>query len=182
MFGHELATGVLFAPLEPWHAAELAANVDRGRAEFAPWIPLAVRVVDVDSARVWLREHAQRQARDTGRACGIWCDGTLVGGTVFRTFDAGTGVCEIGVWLEPVAQGQGLVTAAVRYMIDWAVRVRGMSRIEWRTDPANTRSRAVAVRLGMQLDGVLRSAFAVDGVRHDSEVWSMLAEHWPGTP
>jgi ribosomal-protein-serine acetyltransferase len=78
--------------------------------------------------------------------------GDLVGGTLFRAFDAEAGVCEVGVWLAPQAEGRGLVTRAVRHMLDWAIRVRGIRRVEWRTDPDNARSRAVAQRLGMTLE------------------------------
>lgn len=87
-------------------------------------------------------------------------------------------MCEIGVWLAPEAVGRGLVTGAVRHMIDWAVGVRGMARVEWLTATINDRSIAVAKRLGMTLDGVLRRAFPLNGVRHDFEVWSVLADEW----
>ena len=181
MFTRVLGPSAVFGPLEPWHAGQLAANVERGRAYLAPWVPLATRIVDEDSARAWMVDYAQRQAQDTGRSYGIWLDATLVGGTVFRVFDTAAGWCEIGVWLEPAAQGRGLVSAAVRLMVGWALGERGLYRVEWRTDPANARSRAVAVRLGMHLDGVLRGAYEVAGVRRDTEVWSLLATEWPGT-
>ncbi|MEV4494454.1 GNAT family protein [Micromonospora arborensis] len=105
----------------------------------------------------------------------------MVGGTLFRVLTAASGVCEIGVWLTPDVQGQGLVTRAVEAMIDWAVRERGMSRVEWLTVPANERSQAVARRLGMRRDGVLRQAFPLGDERHDVEVWSLLAAEWSGS-
>ena len=82
---------------------------------------------------------------------------------------------EIGVWLDPEAQGRGLVTRACRGLIDWAIDVRGMARVEWRCVPHNARSVAAAKRLGMRRDGVLREAFPMAGVRYDVEVWSVLA-------
>lgn len=45
-----------------------------------------------------------------------------------------------------------------------------MARVEWRTVPANKRSIAVAERLGMRLDGVLRAAYPHQGQRHDVQV------------
>jgi RimJ/RimL family protein N-acetyltransferase len=60
-------------------------------------------------------------------------------------------------------------------MIDWAIGVRGMSRVEWRTVPGNARSIAAAKRLGMTREGVLRQGFPFGGVRHDVEIWSLLA-------
>lgn len=180
MLGRSLGPGVELRTLEPWQAAEFAAHVSRIRAHLLPWVPFASVVSDVDSARAYLQRHADRQARDTGRLYGIWLDGELVGGTLFVVFDTNQRVCEIGVWLAPEAQGRGLVGTAARAMIDWAVRVRGMRRVEWRTDPRNERSIAVARRLGMRLDGVLRSAFELNGVRSDTQVWSLLADEWAG--
>jgi RimJ/RimL family protein N-acetyltransferase len=66
----------------------------------------------------------------------------------------------------------------VEHLVDWAVRVRGIHRVEWQTRQENTASRNVARRLGMRLDGVLRAEFPYRGVRHDTEVWSLLAPEW----
>jgi ribosomal-protein-serine acetyltransferase len=173
----DLGDGAELRPLEPWQADEFAAHVTRIRDHLLPWIPFASRVVDVASARELLQRQADRTARDEGRFYGIWVNGLLCGGTLFRDFDLAYGVCEVGVWLAPDMQGRGLITRAVRRMIDWAV-VRGITRVEWRTNPANDRSRAVARRLGMTREGVLRSSFVLNGVRHDTEVWSVLADEW----
>jgi ribosomal-protein-serine acetyltransferase len=162
-------------PLEPWQAEEFADYIARVRPHLAQWLPWAVSIVDADTARPFLQMYADDQALDGRRIYGIWLDGKLVGGTIFRVFDLRSGSCEIGVWLAPEAQGRGLITTAARHMIDWAVRVRGLNRVEWRTVPGNDRSIAVAKRLGMTREAVLRQAFPHNGVRHDVEVWSLLA-------
>lgn len=128
--------------------------------------------------RTLLQRYAEKQAADTGRLYGIRLDGVLVGGVLFRTFDAESGTCEIGVWLEPAAQGRGLITRAAERLIDWAVHERGMHRVEWIASATNTRSIAVAKRLGMTRDGVMRQNYLHRGVRHDSEIWSVLAPEW----
>ena len=87
---------------------------------------------------------------------------------------------EIGVWLAEGAPGRGLVTRAVRRLINWAVGVRGIERVEWKVVPDNARSIAVARRLGFARDRVVRSVFPLGGVRHDVEVWSLLAHEWQG--
>lgn len=178
VFAISLDGGAELRPLEPWQAEEFLAHMDRARAAVDPWIPWASKSTDLDSARATLQGYADRQAADAGRAYGIWLDGTLVGGTLFVHFDAAAGTCEIGCWLEPAGQGRGLVTRSVRHLIDWAVRVRGIHRIAWRTRPDNAASRAVAQRLGMRLDGVLRGEYLYNGVRYDTEVWSLLAPEW----
>jgi RimJ/RimL family protein N-acetyltransferase len=179
VFSHSLGDGAELAMLEPWHAEEFLAAVERSRAYLLAAIPAAHQVHTLDDARAYLRRFADGHANDTMHLVGIWLDGTLVGLTMLRDFDAGRAMCEMGVWLAPEAQGRGLVTRACRYVLDWAIGVRGMKRVQWTCSPSNVRSSAVARRLGMTREGVLRSAWTLGDVRTDNEVWSVLAEEWP---
>ncbi|MEV0083848.1 GNAT family protein [Saccharopolyspora sp. NPDC050642] len=178
MFSHPLTEDAALTPLEPWQAAEFAAHAERYRDHLAPWMPWTEIVTDEASARAYLQSYADRQAADEGRIYGIRLRGDLVGGILFRIFDVPSGVCELGVWLAPEAQGRGLITRAATHLIGWAIGVRGMSRVEWRNDADNHRSKATAQRLGMTLDGVLRESFLYQGRRRDVEVWSLLASDW----
>jgi RimJ/RimL family protein N-acetyltransferase len=179
MFTIDLADGAELRPLEPWQAEEFLAHMDRARDSVDPWIPWASVNHDLTSATATLQRYADLQARDAGRLFGIWLDGTLVGGTMFVSFDSRSGQCEIGCWLEPAATGRGLVTRAVRVLIDWALDTRGLHRVEWRCRPDNTASAAVAQRLGMRLEGTLREVFPWHGERHDNQVWALLATERP---
>jgi ribosomal-protein-serine acetyltransferase len=179
MFSVQIAERAELRPLEPWQVEEFLAHMDRARATVDPWIPWAGVSTDLGSAKATLQRYADLAGRDAGRLFGIWLDGTLVGGTMFVSFDAEAGHCEIGCWLEPAGQGRGLVTSAVRVLIDWAVHTRGIHRVEWRCRPDNTASANVARRLGMRLDGVHREAYPYRGVRYDTEVWSLLAPEVP---
>jgi RimJ/RimL family protein N-acetyltransferase len=173
-----LAEGAELRALEPWNAAEFAEHVEKARDNLKPWIPWGTTIVDEPTAREFLQRYADWLAADTRRLYGIWVDGVLMGGTLFRTFDTRSGVCEIGVWLDPEVTGRGLITTAVRGMIEWAVCARGMSRVEWLCNTANEPSIAVAQRLGMSRDGVLREAATLHGTRYDVAVYSLLAAEW----
>ncbi|MEU7292749.1 GNAT family protein [Streptomyces exfoliatus] len=170
--------GAELRPLEPWRAEEFLAHMDRGRDFIGQHIALPDFVADLDSARSFLRSYAEKAASDTGRIYGIWTDGTLVGGVLFRTFDATSGTAEAGCWLEPSAAGKGLITRACRVIIDWAVEERGIHRVEWHASVKNGASIAVARRLGMTREGVLRENYPHRGTRTDTEVWAVLAPEW----
>lgn len=179
MFAVPLTGNAQLQPLEPWRAEEFLAHLDRARAHIAPWVGPSFAAADLESARAVLQRYADSQARDAGGLYGIWLDGLLVGGVMFVCFDANAGSCEVGCWLEPSAEGRGLITRAAGHLIDWAVRVRGISRIEWQTLSANGPSQRVAERLGMRRDGVLRQAVpprAGGSSRQDLEIWAVLAE------
>jgi ribosomal-protein-serine acetyltransferase len=152
--------------------------MDRGREFIGQYIALADAVTDLESSRTFLQSYAEKAGADAGRIYGIWTDGELVGGVLFRTMDVAQGTAEAGCWLEPSAVGKGLVTRATRVIIDWAVEERGIHRVEWQVSTANEASIAVARRLGMTKDGVLRESYLYRGKRHDIEVWSVLAPEW----
>lgn len=170
--------GAELRPLEPWQAEEFLAHIDRGREFIGQHNALPDVVNDLESSRAFLQAYAQRTATDTGRLYGIRTDGTLVGAVFFRRMDVEQGTAEAGCWLEPSAVGKGLVTRAVRVIIDWAVQERGIHRVEWWVSATNEPSIAVARRLGMTKDGVLRESYLYRGKRHDEEIWSVLAPDW----
>ncbi|MEU5424957.1 GNAT family protein [Streptomyces olivoreticuli] len=170
--------GAELRPLEPWRAEEFLAHIDRGREFIGRHNGLPDVVTDLESSRAFLQAYAEKTTADTGRLHGIWADGGLVGAVLFRRLDFEQGIAEAGCWLEPSAAGRGLVTRAVRVIIDWAVEERGIHRVEWWVSATNEASIAVARRLGMTKDGVLRESYLYRGKRHDEEIWSVLAPEW----
>lgn len=178
MFATALAADAELRPLNPWHAEEFLGNLDRAREHIAPWVSPSFVATDLAGARHVLQRYADRWARDDGGIWGIWSGGKLVGGVLLVSLNAASGVCEAGCWLEPAAEGRGLVTRAVERLIDWVLVERGLHRVEWRTNAGNARSIAVARRLGMRRDGVLRETLPGPQGRVDLEVWSVLAPEW----
>ncbi|QFR00508.1 GNAT family N-acetyltransferase [Streptomyces phaeolivaceus] len=170
--------GAELRPLEPWHAEEFLAHLERGRDFINRYVPFGQTAADGEGARAVLQRYADMRAADTGSLHGIWLDGKLVGGVLFLNFDAENANCEVGCWLEPAGTGRGLVTRAVRILIDWAVDERAIHRVEWIAASGNTPSLNVARRLGMVRDGVQRERHPHRGVRHDLEIWSVLAPEW----
>ncbi|MFD7959844.1 GNAT family N-acetyltransferase [Streptomyces zaomyceticus] len=170
--------GAELRPLEPWQAGEFLAHMDRGREFIGARNGLPDVVTDLESSRAFLRLYAERAAADSGRIHGVWSGGTLVGAVILRKLDVEHGTAEAGCWLEPAGVGKGLVTRAARALVDWAIEVRGIHRVEWVVSSDNEPSIAVARRLGMTRDGVLRESHPYRGRRHDEEVWSVLAPEW----
>ena len=68
------------------------------------------------------------------------------------------------------------MTSAVRELARYGFAELALRRIEIRTDVLNLASRAVAERLGFQLEGVLRQSYRVAADHYsDDAVYSMLA-------
>jgi len=178
MLSLDLGDGLALTSLEPWQAAEFAAFVAAERDHLAAWLPWGSSVVDEETARTFLQLFADGTAADGRRIYALRVEGRMVGGTLFRSFEAGAGVCEVGVWLAAGAQGRGYVTRAVAAMLDWALVDRGLHRAEWKCVPENAASRRVAERLGLTLEGTLRESWEHSGRMWDTEVWAVLAPQW----
>lgn len=181
MFSLDLDDGVRLQPLEVWHAPEFAEHLDRAREHIRPWVGPAFVTDTVDGALATLRRYADAAAGDGARLFGLWQASSLIGGVMFVQFDPAWGVCEVGCWLEPDAEGQGLVSRSVAVLLDWAFLTRGLTRAEWRCRTDNERSIAVANRLGMHSEGVLRSSWLYKGQRYDKQVFSILRDEWAST-
>src|SRR5436309_9455423 len=82
MLSFSLGDGAELRALEPWHAEEFLANIERGREFIGQYIGFADAVTDLDSGRALLQRYAEKLASDTGRIYGIWLDGKLVGGVL----------------------------------------------------------------------------------------------------
>lgn len=180
MFETAVRDRAVLKPLEPWHAGEFAEHMGRASEHIRPWVGPAFVTDTVDGARATLQRYATATAKDGARIYVLWDDGKIVGGVMFVAFDPVWGICEIGCWLEPGAVGRGLITRSVELLMEWAFVERAMCRVEWRCRTDNHHSVAVAQRLGLRSEGVLRSSWVYDGKRYDKKVFSILRAEWMG--
>jgi RimJ/RimL family protein N-acetyltransferase len=181
MFSLPLSPTARFRPLEAWQAEEFAAHLDRAREHIRPWVGPSFVTEGVAAATATLTRYAEQTAKDGARIFGIWDRDVLVGGVMFVEFSPAAGTAELGCWLEPDAEGRGLITTACRALLQWAFAERGIHRVEWRCRADNVRSAAVAERLGMTFEGTLREAWKVGDTFHDKQVWSVLADEFSTT-
>src|SRR5215470_3786592 len=86
-----------------------------------------------------------------------WSEGRLAG-TIGLRIDPGDANGEIGYWIGGEFEGRGIVTRACRRFFDFAFDELGLHRMELCAASENVRSRAVAERLGMRREGILRDA------------------------
>jgi ribosomal-protein-serine acetyltransferase len=84
----------------------------------------------------------------------------------------------IGYWLDEGQQGKGLMTAAVRLLVDHALSVWQLNRVEIIVATENRRSRAIPERLGFREEGMLQQYQFVNGRYLDCVSYSMLAADW----
>jgi RimJ/RimL family protein N-acetyltransferase len=86
------------------------------------------------------------------------------------------GAGEVGYWVDPVARGRGVATAAVRAMCGWAFTTLDLDIIQWSCEVGNVASRRVAEKAGFLIEATLRKRLHHLGQRVDAWVGSILKD------
>lgn len=155
------------------------ALVDAERERLGVWMPWVESTRTIDDQRRWLRSVVHDERNLDG--CGLFVDGRYVGGVGLRP-DPFAIVGEIGYWIAANEERRGLVTRAVRALIEIGFRELGLHRIEIRAGVENARSRAIPERLGFVREGVERGRERGSNGFYDTVVYSMLEDEWPPPP
>ena len=140
---------VLRAP-DPIDAAAIADAINSSLPHLARFLDWATEPATVDGLAV--RQAIGREVFDAGGdATYSVFEGDRVVGAVGLHRRLGPGALEVGYWLRADAEGRGIMTAAVGQVVRVAFEVDTAERIVIHCHPDNTRSAAVAERLGFRL-------------------------------
>lgn len=177
MLERVLFDNVALRLLEERDADELHALVERDRAHLAQWLPFASAQTR-DSGLEFIRSTRAQLAENNGVQTAITVDGAIVGVIGMHAVSWLNLSTSIGYWLGESFEGRGIMTAAVSAYLDYSFHELGLHRLELRAAVQNTRSRAVAERLGFTNEGVARSSERVGETTLDVVVYSMLSQEW----
>ena len=172
----DLGDGAVVRRLTMDDLPEVWATVDASRERLEPWMPWIDGARSIDDQRRWLESVVYDENSLEGG--GLFVDGRYVGG-VGLSWEPFKIRGEIGYWISGAFEGRGLVTRAVRVLLDVGFLEIGLPRIEIKAGTENTRSRAIPERLGFVLEGVERGGGRGATGYHDLVVYSMLEDEWP---
>jgi RimJ/RimL family protein N-acetyltransferase len=106
---------------------------------------------------------------------------TPIGIFQVRQLEAGFATAEWGFALGSTFWGTGMFIDGGRMVVDFALDVLGVRRLEARAAVANGRGNGALRKLGAVQEGVLRRSFLKNGQHLDQMLWSILAEEWEQT-
>ncbi len=167
----------LIYPLEI-NAPELARVVSGSNENLNKSIPWAKIDFSQNDALVHIRYLNEMFTKNSSFWVFIKYRGDIAGGIGLNKFDLENRSTDLGYWLADDKQGKGIVTRSCRAMIFYVFEDLGYNRIELRTNSANTKSVAVASRLGFTREGSMRQSELVNGEFRDLELYSLLRSEW----
>lgn len=143
-----------------------------------PWLDTTMSVAQI---RPFLRSCVDGYDTGTCYRVGIWVEDSIGGVVSLEEINMMHRRAKIGYWLSKEHQGQGVMTASVRSLIDYAFGARGLETLGLCAATANLPSRAVAERVGMTLEGSLRQQEWLYDHYVDHAVYSLLSSEWTST-
>lgn len=110
-----------------------------------------------------------------------WCICTpsneqLLGNITFWKIDETNHRAEIGYTLNPESQGKGLMTEAMREVLQYGFEVMNLHGIDANVNPANQKSINLLTRFGFQKEAHFRENYYFDGKYLDSAIYCLLQD------
>jgi len=180
MFSYPLAPDAELRLLEPRHAEEQYALIDRNRAHLGRWLGWVEGCQTLDDPRASITRMLGGLAETGSFPVGLWYRGKLAGMICLNPIR--NGCTSLGYWLGEEYQGKGLMTLGCRALIHHAFANLGVHRVEIGTALKNIRSQAVVRRLGFTSEGIRREMYPLNGQYIDVQVSSLLAREWQTDP
>jgi RimJ/RimL family protein N-acetyltransferase len=135
---------------DPIDAAALVDAINDSLQELRPWMPWAAEPATVDQQAVRLALVAEAAALGGDGAYTLFVGDQVAGIVGIHDRLGDPSAREIGYWLRSSFAGRGLMTRAVRAVVE-VLRTSSLERIEIHCDEANHRSAGVAARAGFTL-------------------------------
>ncbi|ASS76444.1 RimJ/RimL family protein N-acetyltransferase [Tumebacillus algifaecis] len=180
MLKHVLFEGAELRLLEEFHAEEFFRLTDANREHLREWLPFVDGVQAVENTLGFIKMGREQYANNQGTHYGIFYEGQLAGVIGYHFIDWSNRGTSIGYWLGRSFTGRGLMTAAVKALVDQAFQEYQLNRVEIRVATGNVKSQAIPERLGFVKEGVLRQREWMYDRWLDHVVYSMLASEWAG--
>lgn len=161
------------------HTGALFGLVDSNRNHLRGWHPWVDQVRSVEDIGKMISMWEQQHEKNRGFCAGIIFDGQLCGVIHHVTLDWPNRWTALSYWLAAAHQGQGIMTASCRAMIQHSFNVFKLNRVTIECATENTRSRAIPERLGFKLEGIIRSIEWLHDRYADHALYGLLRPECP---
>ena len=139
--------------------------------QFLYWVDTTKKVSDT---KAYIEKLLKTYKEGTGCDFGIYFKDTLIGSGGFINISKTHRGGEIGYWISQNYEGKGIITKAVKKMIEIGKKKYRLHRIVISMDTENTKSRSIPKKLGFTYEGTHRDLKFYKKKFRSIEVWSLL--------
>lgn len=176
MFSRRLNDRTHLSLTVPQFAEEIFALTNKDRSYLREWLPWLDSTNEVKDTRDFLTSQLKLFAESKALHTTIFYNEKIAGVLAFNVIDEQNKSGHIGYWLGSEFQGKGIMTEAVRELMNVGVEFYDLERFEIRCAVQNEKSRAIPERLGFTNEGTIRRAEKVYDNWWDHIVYGKLAK------
>ncbi|RYD55315.1 MAG: N-acetyltransferase [Sphingobacteriales bacterium] len=169
---------LLLRSFQPDDATELFRAVDESRTHLRPWLRWVDATTKQEHIQQFIHRTLQQLHNQEALELGLVHNRRIIGGIGMHEWDHMLKKAQLGYWVRKEYEGQGVVNRALVRFIDFLFAKPGLNKIEIHFMPTNTRSAAVANRLGFKIEGVIRQSYFFNGRLEDLVITGLLKDEW----
>jgi [ribosomal protein S5]-alanine N-acetyltransferase len=165
-------TSILLSPVRRGDCADLVAANLASQSYHAPWVKAFTDAEGFDS---WFSQTVTganiglvaRESESNG-VVGVFTLSQIALGNFRSSY--------LGYYGMVAFAGRGLMTQALKAVMDYAFDEVGLNRVEANIQPGNLRSIALVARCGFEKEGFSKRYLKINGVWCDHERWARVAD------
>lgn len=157
---------------------EMYELVDNNRTQLKEWLPwvdyMSAPAQYIPIIKDWVEMNDAHEALTLG----VYYKGELAGMCGFNRIVGLSRRAEIGYWLAEQYTGTGIMTKAVKGLIDYGFNELGLHRIEIVAGTENKKSRKIPERLKFTEEAVMKDYEFLYDHYHDCVLYRLLKTDW----
>ena len=173
MFCIEIEEDLKLTLMQEFLADELYELVIKNQEHLSKWFPWVWDVKSVNDSRAYIISRLELLSRGKSVYCGVIYKDKLVGVLDFVSIDKQNKKSDIGYWIDANYQGKGIMSKAVKALIDYGINYLDLKKFIILCDTKNNKSCNIAKRLGFSQEGLLKEHLVVNGERRDFYMYAL---------
>lgn len=160
--------------LTPADTTELYSLTKANQEHLKQWFAWANDIQSPTQTLDFIRESQRKQLANKAFDAGIYYDNRLCGVIGMHEIKWQNRLVEIGYWLAEAYTGKGIMTQAVKAFCAYGFDTLRLNRIELICAAHNTKSQAIAKRLGFRNEGTSFDGMLLNGQFYDEYRFALL--------
>lgn len=175
---------VLLRPHRPEDCDAMHAAVMESIQEVSLWLPWCHAGYSREEAEGFITLAGEAWQQATQFPFGIFGaeNNAFLGGIAINHIVKPNRLGCVGYWVRTSRTKQGIASAAVRLVSQYAFDSLGLTRLEIACIPTNISSRRVAENVGAKFEAVARNRIVMHGTAYDAAVYGLVPEDMRAAP
>ncbi len=169
---------IVIEPLTLAYAQGLFDLTEANRGYLRVWLPWLDEINSISDTEKFIESTMKESSSGGAPNFAVLYNGTICGVAGFHEINKQHKIGSIGYWLAENYNGQGIITMAVKKLLDVGFGEFNLNKVEIRCAEGNSKSRAIPERPGFTYEATLRQCEWLYSKYVNHAIYSMLASEY----